>query len=220
MGYSRSVKSDIVIDIETLGEPVTPQDVEEYMAEYSPPKNIKDPVKLAAHRAKKKADAISDLYEKKCFSIDGKRMISCALGVVDAETLSVTDITSWASDDLSIITKGIVDYLDGYGEYRLIGWNCNEFDLPEVCKSFALTGKRPMRRPSKWDVIDLCKHPFNKKKLKTCAKAFGFEIPEVNGSNVAEMYTEGDWDSIKKYNEFDVKITGQMYIAACALYTF
>lgn len=212
------MKADIVVDIETVVEPVTPDDVKEYMAEWEAPSNYKDPAAILRHREKFEREAIDKLLNERRFSIGGKRMISAALGLISAG--KVVDIQSWAGDDLSVITKGLVGYLDGFPEYRLIGWNHKRFDLPEITKSYHITGVAPKRRPAKWDIIDLADHPFSKTKLKDCAKAFRIPQSGTNGADVQQMYEEGRWDEIQKYNEEDVSITGTLFVAASRVFTF
>lgn len=213
-------KTDIVIDIETVVHPVTQADVDAYMQEYEPPANYKDPLKIIQHRENAAKNAIENIIKDKRFSLEGKRMISCALGVANSLHNEVQQITSFAGDELSTITRGVVDYLNQFGAYRLIGFNHLKFDLPELLKSFALTKTFPMRRPAKWDLIDLCRHPFEKIGLKTVAKAFGLPDIKITGEDVAQLYADQDWSTIKKYNEYDVAITGELYLIASRLYSF
>jgi len=214
------MKADVVVDIETLALPISARDVEAYMEEYVPPANYKTAAAILKHREKTEREAASKLQQEKQFSLGGKRMISCALGLVDYDKQSVVQLESWASDDLSVITKGVVSYLDDVGDYRIIGWNHVGFDLPELAKSFWKTKTRPFRKASKWDVIDLCKHPFYRCRLKDTAKAFGIETLGIDGSAVSELYEKGDWETIKKYNEDDVRITGELFLAASTVFTF
>lgn len=217
-GYNR-ITQDLVVDIETLVEPVLASDVEKYMAEYEPPKNYKTPEAILRHREKTEKGAIDKLIEERRFSIGGKRMISAALGRADPHE-GVVEIESWAGDDLKAITKGIAGYLDKYKEYRLVGWNLKNFDLPEIVKSFHKTKTGPKYKPGKWDIIDLCTYPFYRTKLKDTAKAFGIETIGMDGSQVEQLYQDGDWEKIRAYNEDDVRITGEVYLAASMLFTF
>lgn len=213
-------KIDVVIDIETVTDPVTVEDVQSFMEEYTPPANYKTEEAIAKHRKKTESEAIEKIRKERAFHILGKRMVSCALGIADINTGQVAQVESWQGDDLSIITHGIVAYLNQFKEYRLIGWNHVNFDLPEVIKSFAKTRVRPRFRPLKWDVIDLCNKPFYRTSLKDAVKAFGLGNPELDGSAVASLYEAGDWETIKSYNEQDVVWTGQLYCYASTLFTF
>lgn len=219
MAYSAGTKTDIVIDIETVVLPVTQSEIEEYMADYEPPGNYKDPLKIALHKEDAEKNCVSKILSEKRFSLEGKRMISAAAGIADHKTDKVTDIQSWGSDDLSIITDGLVQYINSWGQYRLVGFNINSFDLPEIVKSFWKTQKFPNIKPSKWDVVDLI-NTFKKGKLKNIAKAFGIIPLGLDGSAVDTLYHIGDWKKILEYNEDDVRITGELYIAASKLYSF
>lgn len=231
-------KMNIVLDIETVVNPVTNDELQSYLAdyklpaalqkEYSQPKNIKDEAKLAAHyidwqtarerdlrehKQRYDMDAVEAIQEDKKFTLAGKRMISCALGIACERSGMVLNIESWASDDLSVITQGVVTYLNEVPEYRLVGFNHVNFDLPELIKSFALTKTFPANKVGKWDVIDLSR-TFAKTKLKDLAKCFGIETCGKDGKAVSGMYAEGQWDEIRKYNEDDVKITGEIFLSA------
>lgn len=224
------MKEDLVIDIETVIHPVRQSDLDKAMLAYEPPKNYKEADAILRHRTKYEEELLDKLCSDRRFSLGGKKMISCALGRISHDSVpGVTEIQSFASDDLAVITNGIVGYLNQFREYRLIGWNHEGFDLPEIAKAFYLTRVRPKFRPAKWDIIDL-KHKFkgctaimpNKKfvGLKEAAQAFGLEIPDVDGSNVAELHANGDWEKIKSYNEHDVEITGQVYLGLTSVFTF
>lgn len=214
------MKADIVVDIETVVDPVSVGDVEAYMKDYAPPANYKLPEAILRHREKTEREAVDTISAERRFSIGGKRMISLALGLVSAG--QVVEINSWQGDDLKVLTDGFVNYVNEFGrdEYRLIGWNLKNFDLPEISKSLFLQKTAPKRKPAKWDIIDLCDHPFRKIKLKDAAQAFGLKIMDIDGAAVGKLYQDGDWESIKKYNEHDVYLTGTMYAAATALYSF
>lgn len=212
MAYRDGPKTDIVIDIETVPLPVSPEEIEEYNKTLEPPANYKDPITILKWREAKMAGAIDALSDKKRFSIEGKRMISCAVGVADHDNHEMKNVTSWASDDLSVITTGLVQYLNQFDEMRLVGWNHQEFDVPEIIKSLAKTGMWIKRPFSKWDMVDLCKSPFRATKLKTTAKAFGLEVMNVNGGDVGKLHEEGNWELIQKYNEHDVILTGMLHL--------
>ena len=221
MVYGRSITADIVLDIETLGDPIRASDVEEFMSKWEPAGNIKKEETIERHRAQARIDCVAKLQKDNAFSIDKKRMISLAVGIADRRKGEVTDIQSWASEDLSVITKGFVEYVNGYGEnFKYIGWNCNAFDFPEIIKSCKLTGVFPEFSPAKWGIIDLCSHPFRGMGLKKVAKSFGLDVPETRGDDVSELYKEGNWEAIQRYNESDVRITGEIYLAASKFFTF
>lgn len=211
-------KVDLVVDIETLVIPVTKEEREAAMAAYVPPANYKSEEALAKHKEEFLKELPQKILDDKRFSLGGKRMISAALGRVDNN--GVQDIECWCSESLEEITTGFVDYLNSYREYRLIGWNHKKFDLPEIAKSLAKTGVRPKVKPTKWDLIDLCEHPFRGVKMKEVAKGLGLPIMEVDGSNVAELYKEGNFELIKEYNKHDVFLTGSIFHIMNSIFTF
>lgn len=210
------MKADIVVDIETIVNPVTTLEVEKFMLEYSPPGNYKDPVKIEEHRKKAQENAVQSIIDDKRFTIHGKKMISCALGVANSYSGEVENVRSQACDDVGVICTFIRDYLNEYPEKRLIGWNHLGFDYPEIIKSFYLSKVGPPRtKIDKWDFIDLCdKPPYRKMKLKHTAAAFGIPVLDVDGSSVAGLYEAGNWTKIREYNEYDVVLTGKLFIAA------
>lgn len=235
------MKADIVVDIETVANPVTQKELEEYMkaiptveqamADWTAPSNYKDPAKIEAKRAEayEKAvvkfqeatdstKAIQAIQDKRRFSIGGKRMVSCAFGVADPHSGEVENIEAKSGDDLVSICQFIAGYLNQFPEKRLVGFNHLKFDLPEIIKSFKLTGVKPPGRPfGTWDVIDLSRGRLNWGcGLKELAVAFGLTIPETDGSAVAGMYERGEWNAIEEYNKHDVLITGKLYLASTA----
>lgn len=217
MSYNKVGKIDVAFDIETVIHPVTQADIDEYMASYKPPASVKKVETEIKYREQAARDAVEEIAESRRFSIDGKRAISIAAGVVDHQRQEVRDIECWYGDDAARIASGFVNYLDGLeAPIRLIGWNSGNFDTPELIKTLWLGGRLGQRRKiSKWDLIDLSYKPFPRMKLKTTAKAFGFEIlPGDDGAAVAQMYAESDWERLERYNKHDVYLTGMLAIAA------
>lgn len=222
LGFMMTTKVDVVIDIETVIEPVTASDVERYMEEYEPPKNYKTAEAILRHKEKSEANAVNEIANDRRFSIGGKKMIACALATCSKKDgVNVWTVESYCGDDLGKICSGVKSFLDDCGEYRLVGWNHVGFDLPELVKSFKLSGTDyPNRKPSKWDLIDLCNYPYRKMKMKDVAKAFGLELDEHSADDIARLYNEQNWDAIRKYNENDVILTGQIFNATCGFFTF
>ena len=213
-------KTDIVIDIETVVNPVTSEEFTKFMEEYEPPANYKTPEAISRHKDKTEKEAGQKILDDKRFSIGGKRMISCALGIADTIHREVRDIISWASDDTDIIAQGVVKYLNQFPAYRLIGWNHTGFDLPEVIKALTKAGIRPKSKAAKWDIIDLCNHPFRRMKMKDVAQALGLELMDISAEDIGRLHAEGDWKKIQAYNEHDIFLTGMIFLAADTLFTF
>lgn len=222
MGYVKQPQVLIPFDIETVSNPVTQEDIDLYMASWEPPKNVTKAETMLAHREKALKEAPEAIAKSRAFSIDGKRCISLAMGLVSGD--SVSDIVSFAGDDISIIGTGFAHYLNEFkgSRIRLVGWNSEKFDLPEIIKVMHMSGAYLETPISKWDNIDLCVRPFRGMSLKTTAKAFGLPQMEgadgpMDGSSVQGLYDAGDWDAIRKYNEHDVYLTGMLAIAASRL---
>ena len=221
MAYNnRGVSVDVVIDIETVVIPPTPDEIEEFKANWKPSGNAKKEETVERQREEAFANIEQTISEKRRYSIGGKRMVCAAMGTISHISQSVTDIESWASDDLKEITTGIAKYVEKLQDFNLIGWNHKTFDMPELAKSFRLTGVRPKHKPSKWGVIDLCQYPFDRKSLKEVARAFGLEVLQVDGSDVSRLHADKEWDKLREYNEHDVYITGELFLAASTIFTF
>jgi hypothetical protein len=221
MSYNRSsTPADVVIDIETVLVPPTPEEIQEFKDAWKPKGNATKPETIEAQRVEAFAAADRGEIDGREFSLAGKRMICAAAGTVSKTSRSVIALESWASDDLKDITTGLVDYLDKFDTYNLIGWNHRTFDLPEIAKSFYRTGVAPRSKPGKWGIIDLCAFPFERKGLKATAKGFGLELMDVDGSDVAQLYADRQWDKIREYNEHDVRLTGTIYLIASTIFSF
>lgn len=222
MAYTKKRTVDVAFDIETVTLPVTDKDIEEALRDYKPPKNIKDPIKLLHHKENYAENIAVELAEERAFTIDGKRCISVGLGYIDYNLGDVTHIECYASDDTSIIASGVAGYLNQFKDcqLRMVGWNSSNFDMPELLKVMFVGGRPKMfNKISKWDNVDLCYKPFPRMKLKRTAKAFGLPLMEgeMDGSSVAGLYENGDWETIIKYNKHDVWLTGMLAIAASAM---
>lgn len=234
MSWNKVNKVDLVLDIETVGTPIGEDEKAEALAGFIPPKNIKDPEKIEARRKEYEDTIIQKLTDKRAIYLSKRRPISCAVGIVGNDG-KAQDIEAWASDDLNTIASGLCEYLNELGdnEFRIIGYNVVKFDLIDICRIFKLTGMRPRSRPSKWDIVDLSRHPYDirefspelgrekKLGLKEICRAFGIETyGDMDGSAVQGLYEAGDWETIKEYNKHDIKMTAELYYAATSIFSF
>jgi len=208
MGYAKQKLVNIVMDIETVRLPVTDEERLRFEKEYAPPKNYKDPEKIAAH----KEEAATKLDESTAFKLHRNKLISIALGVIGDS--DVKGIECFYGDDTEKVLKGALDYLAESGDFRFVGWNCNKFDLPILAKEMGRFGFCLPRRQGKWDTVDLCVYPFAYTGLKDAARAFGLSVPPIDGSDVAELYSKQDWTTIAEYNKSDVRLTGRLFLLA------
>lgn len=212
MAYTKNNKSiKVVFDIETVAVPPSQRVLNDYIESYE------DKGKSEDDRRQFLLNAESELTEKNKFTLFGKKMICIAWG----EVLDNGDvITSAASgDDPVLLVKEFSEYLDSLGgEYVLIGYNSNSFDLPEVCKWMAVGNCFPNNLPKEWGTIDLMNRVFKNQKLKYVAESFGLDIPDSNGDDVAGMYADGRWEDIIEYAKKDVVITGKLFHYTNKLY--
>ena len=92
------MKADLILDIETLVEPVSVSDVDKFMNEYKPPKITKHQRPYLRHRERHKRCCQYNFDERR-FSIGGKRMISASLGFSSADG-TIKNIEVWCSENL------------------------------------------------------------------------------------------------------------------------
>lgn len=208
MGYKKPQLVNVALDIETVRLPITPEELVRFEKEYKAPKNYKDPEKIEAH----KVEAMEKLDDTTAFKLHRNKLISISLGTIGDS--DVKGIECWYGDDTEAVLKGALDYLAESGDFRFVGWNCNKFDLPILAKEMGKYGFRLPRLQGKWDTIDMCVYPFAYTGLKDAARAFGLQVPPIDGSDVAELYSKGDWETIKEYNKSDVRLTGRLFILA------
>lgn len=216
-------KVDIVIDIETIALPLTQEDIDNAIAEYpGAPSHYKTDEAKANHY-KKYVESLTSGDNPDKFKVHGKRMISIALGRI-SDMGGVVDIECFYGDDTRILAEGFCRYVDDLDSpYRLVGYN-TMFDTNELCKILKLNKVRPKRRIKRGDIIDLSFWPLKQegdlRKLKKIAPAFGIKPSGTTGNQVAEMYAEGDWEGIAKYNKDDVRVTGELLLSLEFLYDF
>lgn len=213
MAWKKKELLTIAVDIETIPLPVSEEEIENaklvLISEALEGNQITFPTE---------EECIKKAKDLKRFTFHGKKMICASLGLVTST--GVSNIEAWSGEDLSKIVWGVHDYLSEIEEYRLIGWNHIGFDLPELAKSFHQCKVQLANRPGKWDVVDMCKHPFFRVKLKEVAKGFGLPILEETGADVERLVEEGNWAKIEEYNKHDVYLTGEVYRGLSTIFKF
>lgn len=222
-GYKNNQeKVDVVFDFETVPLPVTQEEIEEYLRELKMG-NAKKPETVARKKAEAEQDAIQKCLDAKRFCVWGARVISAAFGVVSGQ--QVSQVESCFSDDETEIAAFAYNYLKEIGSYRLVGYNIKNFDLPHFARILSKANLRLAQRPGKWDIIDMCDYPFGRLKGATCkrvAAAYGItpKVRDMNGSHVEQAYANGDFEMIRKYNESDVHLEGELLGALTTIYSF
>lgn len=220
----------VVFDIETIEVPLPPEEVERLMAEYEPPRNIKDPEKIEARRR----EHPETIRERNKFRLGGARLISVALGEV-TESGEVRNLDGKASEDSNAVARFFAEYLNDIPSYRLCGYNINNFDIPHMALALYRAGVGLDCPQSKWDPIDLAGEfgrqskgtgQGNSYKMKELADIFG--IPSMldadgkvmDGSCVQGLYELGELDTILAYNKHDVVMEAKLYRALSLIRRF
>lgn len=204
---------DIVLDIETVPVPLSNELKEFLLKGYKPPSNYKDPEKIKAHRD----EFIRDLDSSGGFKVYNQMPVSVAFASLDSE--GELDIESRITDDSEELAQFVHRYLTDAGFYRLVGFNIKGFDIPHLCRLLSQHDLSFPRRLGKWDVVDLCEWPLDRKyKLKEACLAFDIPISGMDGSDVAALWNTGKFREIEEYNREDVKITHQLYTKLSHVY--
>ncbi len=102
------------------------------------------------------------------------------------------------------------------GHAAIVGFNVLNFDLPFLASRSFIHGVpiSPFILKSVVDIrekINAYRFGFNRGKLKEYAKLVGLEILDIDGSDVAGLYSEKKFDQIKEYLAKDLEITNQLY---------
>jgi len=101
----------------------------------------------------------------------------------------------------------------------VVGFNINSFDLPfitarsfinnVVISPFTLKQIVDLR-----DKINAYRYGETRGKLKEYASLLDIEIMDVDGSDVAQLCKDKDYDTLKKYLSKDLEITDALYVRA------
>jgi len=198
----------IILDIETvaidgaadLAEPVTP------------PANYKDPVKIAAYVAEKQAEQTSRaaLYPWTA------RVV--AVGIIDGDQAEHVLTAADEAEETALLRQVwqlALDHKEGLLA-SIIGYNHLAFDLPVLLARSALLGvKAPPVSLDRYRTpcVDLmAKLTWNgaiqARSLKWFARRFGLPVDDtISGSDIAALYTAGDWAGIKSHVLSDIRLT-------------
>lgn len=201
IGYQShlSPSSVAVIDIETQVNPRIWNDPESRMLwieSLSPPKNYKDPDKIAQWKAIKIKEMEREL------ALDPWAGKIVALG---AAPLAGGNIECWADNDERTILTEFVRWWDTGPFYKLGGFSLRDFDVPFIIARLLAHGICPEKAipaPRDWggiiDPRDLVKKGSLKKWLHVC----GLPGKTADGSDVADMSI----DEVREYCANDVKV--------------
>jgi len=218
----------LYFDIETQANPENLA----LMPEPKAPGNLKDPVKIAAAIAEKKADLIEsaalDPDYGKVLSIGmskgpGMAVVVTAVGdiVPGKPTMSPSgdDVIEWG-EDYTITEEDIIEtFWTNFADCRgnCVGFNILGFDLPYLMRRSMALGIRIPFLPAlakfrTEPVTDLYAILYNwgpGKGLKTIANLYGIhnDCPDVDGSKVKDL----DRETLRAYQASDVKLVIDLY---------
>jgi predicted PolB exonuclease-like 3'-5' exonuclease len=203
---STTMITHVYFDIETGPA----ENATDFEPQFEAPKNIKDPAKIEAALAEKRADWLDRLA------------LSAVTGQVLAVGMVIGDgeITTLASDDERTLLLQLwmdLHNLPSQGDHRLVGWNLTGFDLPFLLRrSWVHNIPVPewifysSRRLSDFH-IDLMRvwcgeNPQDRISLDTVSRLFGVGKKSGSGKDFAKLWKE-DWQAALAYLHQDVELT-------------
>lgn len=214
--------SRLTLNIETIGDPTLPPELLPNIDEYEAPSNYKDQQKIAEYKLNAMRGDV------------GKFSLSPLTGKIICASWQYTD-TNGASEVIqtiideneSEILKGIASAIISHQhEFPVIvTYNGISFDIPFIVTGFARHNvpvpphftARDLLNKYGTDHIDvyayLSSFGVNKRGTLTDWSArFGIELPYGKGSMIADWYRLGEWDSIRKHCESNVRCTDALYV--------
>lgn len=189
----------VILDIET--HPL--DDAAEFIEEPSAPANYKDPDKIAAYIAEKRAESLA----RCALDIDLCRVV--AVGWAD-ETGEYVEVAPTEADERVLLAT---IYLAIKGARCVIGFNHLGFDLPVLIRRGQYLGltvpEINMDRYRTPHVDLLEKLSFNGKikyrGLAFYCKRFGIDVPDpIAGKDVGALVREGKWEDVAAHCRADV----------------
>lgn len=202
----------LIVDLETIPDP----EAVNLVRSPAPPKHYKDPEKIAAWQQEAEGRLGAEL------ALDPYGCRICALGWATAEDLQVWMITT-PEDELIALRH----FLAVWRQHRtgpLMGYNVIGFDLPVLQARCFLQGltwpviaDRPYNTPDVHDLYLDVKPQSGKgaipRDLETIARRFGITPPNpdaITGADVPRLYEQGDYETITRHCERDLRITQQL----------
>lgn len=200
----------IFFDIEVIPRPLSDEKREEYLAAWQPPKNIKDPEKIEARKAKYEAE----LHEKLMFR-GWNQIVSIAAAVDDR----MVECKCNPHEDGLI--HWFFDSVSGIDNPRFVGFNIRGFDFLSLAAAAMRHDKAMTRRVHRNQLIDLFDWPLNKQySLREACQIFGTaqKMQGMDGSKVKDLWFAENYDTIREYNMRDVEITRDLYYQLSRVY--
>jgi hypothetical protein len=213
MSYSRRESTPFVVDIETVGIPVTEEDEVWFLETWSPPKNISKPETIEARRQ----EALSKWKRMRAVHPGQNKII--AIGVQNAN-IEDGEPSSKCGDNEGEILDWFCQGMRSFGgDIKIVGYNLKGFDLPTIAASMYRHGITSAVRFKRWDIVDLFEWPLNRRdKLKKWLYVLGIDHCGLNGGDVAGLYRSKNWALLEKYCNDDVRGTTELYRALSTIY--
>jgi hypothetical protein len=210
---------EIVLDIETASSEISAELKERLLEGISAPSNWKDPAKIEAYVAQKRAEA----EEKFALSPLTGRVTCIGLALGESK------LSCFAGEDEAIILRKAVNAIEQFQvacrfDTRLVTFGGRSFDLPFL---FARCAILRIALPQGWNVshllrpysdhhLDLLEFLGKHGSLTEWALAFGLDLgdPEVanlKGSDMPTLWQSRDFETIQLHCQNDVRLTHELY---------
>ena len=207
MGLNNDQATRICFDLETY--PI--DGAEAFLDEPTAPSNFKDPEKIAAYIAEKKAIELS-----RC-ALDPDLCRIVAIGwQMEGEAKRVGHVIADPRDEYDAV---LAFWLEN-NRFHLVGYNCLGFDLPVLMRRSQYLGV-----PAPSIAIDKYRHPqvtdlqqvlsFNGarpfRSLSFYCRRFGIDVPDpVKGADIGALVAAGQWDDVRSHVLADVEKTARL----------
>jgi hypothetical protein len=201
----------LVVDIETVGRP----DVVDYLDDLTPRGNLKDPEKIAADLAEKRAAALATA------ALDWNANAIVAIGYQTEQDATPRVLLCRDEEEEADALRTLwLAYTRS--SRRLVTFNGYGFDVPVLLQRSRLLGvtepRIDQRKYSNVDQIDLFKHlTFDdmrgtsviKRSLRNFGRLFKLDLPidPVDGAQIGALVAAGDWPAIVQHVTADVITT-------------
>jgi hypothetical protein len=215
----------IILDIETCPHPCAGEFIPAPdLDAIKPAGNVKDPVKVAASLAERKAAAVED--HKASLSraaLDWNLSRIVAFAWIDMERPQAGSVVMEGRDEAEE-AEALAEMWKLIGHRPIIGFCARTFDVPTLIQRSRLLGIKPvdvsLARYGRGDVIDLRDlltfddaryEALMPRSLKMFCKRFGVPVhDDINGADIPALVAAGDWDSVRAHVRSDVQLTAAL----------
>ena len=211
--------SHITLNVETIGDSTLPAGLYPQPDDFDAPSNYKDPAKIEEY---KQNAARSEMGRFGLAPLTGK--IICASYLYEDSDGKYEPIATIAGDNEASIVESLLAAISSHhAEFpTIVTYNGLQFDIPFIaiaaarCGIMLPVGYRDLLNRYGADHVDiyslLSAYGAHKKgKLSDWSLRFGIEPPFGVGNMVTDWFRLGDWDSIKRHCESNVRCTDELY---------